>query len=361
MNPAMSDRPDRSLSAGLVRSLFTGSLDIVGDVHGEIDALRALLARLGYDEQGDHRQGRRLVFVGDLCDRGPDSLAVIRLVQQLVDAGLAQCVLGNHELNILRNERKHGNHWFHRDDDPKHEREFGPCVLAETHEVGAIRAFFEGLPVALEREDLRVVHAAWLNESIAHCCIRSEPALEAYESYDRLAAESDEGKQLRAARDEDVARHYKTLSDANQPPPLLRGIGAYDEHYQMSNPLRVITSGIERVTSRPFFAGGKWRFVERQPWWRTYRDSVPVVFGHYWRWWDQASHATLSKGEPNLFENDPPDGWQRNEDDTEVALCVDYSVGARFKERLSGKRPPFAGRLAALRWPERELVFDTAV
>lgn len=51
------------MSAGLVRSLFPGALDIVGDVHGEIDALRALLARLGYDQHGEHRHGRRLVFV----------------------------------------------------------------------------------------------------------------------------------------------------------------------------------------------------------------------------------------------------------------------------------------------------------
>ena len=56
---------------GLIQPLFEGPIDIVGDVHGEAQALRALLNHLGYDADGRHAQGRRLVFVGDLCDRGP--------------------------------------------------------------------------------------------------------------------------------------------------------------------------------------------------------------------------------------------------------------------------------------------------
>ena len=57
----------------LVQRLPEGPLDIVGDIHGEIAALEQLLAHLGYDGQGNHPEGRRLVFVGDFCDRGPDS------------------------------------------------------------------------------------------------------------------------------------------------------------------------------------------------------------------------------------------------------------------------------------------------
>ena len=74
-------------SGKLIRPLFEGPLDVVGDVHGEIDALTALLGQLGYDPQGVHPDGRRLVFVGDLCDRGPDSPAVIGLVRRLVETG----------------------------------------------------------------------------------------------------------------------------------------------------------------------------------------------------------------------------------------------------------------------------------
>jgi len=62
--------------------------------------------------QGNHAQGRRLVFVGDLVDRGPDSVSIVEFVRKIVSAGKAQMVLGNHEMNLLRGERKHGNHWF---------------------------------------------------------------------------------------------------------------------------------------------------------------------------------------------------------------------------------------------------------
>src|SRR5919107_1091115 len=96
--------------SGLVQPLFDGALDIVADIHG---ALEALLARLGYDEWGGHPEGRRLVFLGDLTDRGPDSPAVVALVRRLVEAGRAQCVLGNHELNLVRGQEKHGGAWFY--------------------------------------------------------------------------------------------------------------------------------------------------------------------------------------------------------------------------------------------------------
>ena len=52
------------------QSLPDTPLDIVGDVHGEFAAFQSLLHRLGYRDDGFHPRGRRLVFVGDLCDRG---------------------------------------------------------------------------------------------------------------------------------------------------------------------------------------------------------------------------------------------------------------------------------------------------
>src|SRR5262245_53689482 len=148
-------------SDGLVRELFAGLVDIVGDVHGELEALRDLLERLGYDDSGNHADGRRLVFVGDLCDRGPNSPGVVRIVRQLVEDGRAQLVLGNDEINLLRAERKHGNHWFFGDPAGKHEAEFGATVFAGAHEAESVLAFLDRMPLALERDDLRVVHAAW--------------------------------------------------------------------------------------------------------------------------------------------------------------------------------------------------------
>ncbi|WP_246523515.1 polynucleotide kinase-phosphatase [Gemmata palustris] len=86
-----------------------GPFDIIGDVHGCLNELLVLLAKLGYtltpSEDGwrvSPPEGRKLVFVGDLCDRGPDTPGVYRLVMDAVQRGVAFCVLGNHEDKLLR-------------------------------------------------------------------------------------------------------------------------------------------------------------------------------------------------------------------------------------------------------------------
>ena len=61
------------------------------------------------------------------------------------------------------------------------------------------------------------------------------------------------------------------------------------------------------------------------------------------------------RGEPDLFGAYPPNAWfgaKKN------VFCVDFAVGARYKERAGGGVPPFECRLGAVRWPEQELVMD---
>ena len=88
------------------RRAEAGPFDIVGDVHGCLAELRTLLGRLGHADDPDglpaHPDGRRLIFVGDLVDRGPDSLGVVDLVRRLVAAGRAFCVAGNHDEKFLK-------------------------------------------------------------------------------------------------------------------------------------------------------------------------------------------------------------------------------------------------------------------
>ncbi|QFG69574.1 polynucleotide kinase-phosphatase [Ornithinimicrobium pratense] len=88
-----------------------GPFDIVGDVHGCASELRTLLTELGWavavDAAGvavgaSHPEGRQAVFVGDLVDRGPDTVGVLRLVMGMVASGDALCVSGNHEAKLLR-------------------------------------------------------------------------------------------------------------------------------------------------------------------------------------------------------------------------------------------------------------------
>jgi len=85
----------------------TGPFDIIGDVHGCYDELCALLNKLGYAVDATAGTavpppGRKLVFLGDLCDRGPRNVEVLRLVMNLVHAGSAYAVAGNHDAKLLR-------------------------------------------------------------------------------------------------------------------------------------------------------------------------------------------------------------------------------------------------------------------
>ncbi len=98
--------------------------DIIGDVHGCLDELMQLVAKLGYvvtpatAEQSrirvQHPLGRKLIFVGDLGDRGPNSPGVFRLVMDTVAMGDAYCVPGNHDDKLMRHlsgnkvQLKHG-------------------------------------------------------------------------------------------------------------------------------------------------------------------------------------------------------------------------------------------------------------
>ncbi len=78
-----------------------GPFDIVGDVHGCCDELEELLAKLGY-AGGGHPDVRRAIFVGDLVDRGPRIVDVLRLVRNMCEDGHAFCVPGNHDWKLVR-------------------------------------------------------------------------------------------------------------------------------------------------------------------------------------------------------------------------------------------------------------------
>jgi protein phosphatase len=92
------------------RSTEHGPFDIIGDVHGCFDELCQLLTRLGYERDTlddgaatfRHPEGRKVVFLGDLVDRGPAIPSVLRLAMGMVEAGDALCIPGNHDVKLVR-------------------------------------------------------------------------------------------------------------------------------------------------------------------------------------------------------------------------------------------------------------------
>ena len=340
----------------LIQPLPPGPLDVVGDIHGEYAALCDLLGHLGYTLDGRHPQGRSLVFVGDFCDRGHDSPAVLALVQRLVMDGKAVAVLGNHEVNLLCQKAKDGSGWYF-DDRLQHDQpKYAPFERSLPGDRSMIEAFLATLPIGLERDDLRVIHAAWrpaevdVARGLPMGCVR-----ERYEAWEQEIKGHIAGSSLVARVALEGAAWPHGLEQLEHEPPFMHALAEREEQKQMLNPLKVLTSGVEKIGTSAFFSSGKWRFVERVRWWDGYQDEVPVVVGHYWRRIRPIDRASVGKGDPDLFEDLDPVAWHGARGNV---FCVDFSVGGRWRDRKGGKTHDHDFKLAALRWPEQELVFD---
>ncbi len=344
------------MTTSAVQELPGCPLDIVGDVHGEYDALVSLHKKLGYDDLGRHSEGRRLVFVGDLIDRGPDSPAVLRTVKRMVEAGNAQCVAGNHEINAIRDqadqERSGEGWWYGRKEVP-----YDAVVVDPREKEESFLPFLRALPGALEGEGLRVVHACWHESSIDR--LRSaSTVIDAFHSEAEVNKKNLEGLGL-ALRDRARAENFewRRIKDESTQLEFIPELAAYDEANQMGNAIKVATSGVERAAQDSYWASGKWRMVERVPWWNEY-EGPPVIVGHYWRRYRPDLNPAPSKRNADLFGDTPP---HARLGPAGQVMCIDFSVGMRFLERnrahpTAPKR--FESCLAALRLPEWQLVFD---
>jgi bis(5'-nucleosyl)-tetraphosphatase (symmetrical) len=65
----------------------------VGDIQGCAPSLKALVKKLP--------KKSKMIFLGDLVNRGPDSLGALRQLKSLQESGRAECLLGNHDLHLL--------------------------------------------------------------------------------------------------------------------------------------------------------------------------------------------------------------------------------------------------------------------
>lgn len=144
--------------------------DIIGDLHGHADALRRLLRKLGYSElQGAFRHDtRKVIFVGDFVDRGPEQNEVLRIARNMCEAATASAVLGNHEFNAIAYATPNGQGGFLRENCEKNKRQHAEFLLqlgeGSSDHKDALD-WFRQLPVWLEFPHLRVIHACWYEPS----------------------------------------------------------------------------------------------------------------------------------------------------------------------------------------------------
>lgn len=153
--------------------------DIIGDVHGELQLLNQLLTNLGYQQQQGVWQHpeRQAIFVGDLIDKGPEAGQVLLQIKAMVEAGAAQAVVGNHELNLLRTVQDSMLDWhdeafaydlfdylFSHDFDDYHE--LAQELVDQREDLAEALVWLQSQPLFIEENNLRVVHACWDDEAI---------------------------------------------------------------------------------------------------------------------------------------------------------------------------------------------------
>ncbi|UHD18471.1 metallophosphoesterase [Thiocapsa bogorovii] len=142
--------------------------DLIGDIHGCANELKALLAKMDYREHHGvwRHPTRQVIFLGDFIDRGPAQVEVLEMVRAMVDAEQALTVMGNHEFNAVAwaTPISPGANSYlrpHSEDNRRQHVQF----LARVGEGSQVHDewidWFRGLPLWLDLPGLRVVHACW--------------------------------------------------------------------------------------------------------------------------------------------------------------------------------------------------------
>jgi hypothetical protein len=281
------------------------TIDIIPDIHGQHDTLLAALKGLGWRRSATgwtHPEpDRQILFLGDLIDRGPENAAVIRTVRSLVDDDRAEVILGNHELNAMQFHTRHPETGapLRRNDEKniRQHRAFLDEFPPGAKETCEVMAWLQTVPLLIETDRFRAVHAAWAEPTVA--------ALRGHLPDLRL----DEAALLRSADKADPL--YRLVEEVAKGPEtsLPEGVSFLDK------------DGTERTEVRlRWWRGGafSWREVAMSvpdpdvlPYGplpdhvrsHTYPQTArPVFFGHYWL-----------TGAPQLQAPN--------------ALCLDYSAG----------------------------------
>lgn len=277
------------------------AFDCIGDIHGYAGPLKALLRKLGYEQEGgvySHPGGRKALFVGDYIDRGPDIPEALSIVRSMTESGHAIALMGNHEYNaVLFNTPKPGGGYL-RPHNLKNFKQHAETLLQFQGQQALYEdyiSWFRSLPLWWEEGNLRAVHASWDPAALkllkAHL---PERRLEGPQ-WESL---SDESSQLSQALETALKGKEARLPD---------GLSFRDKDGHLRHEVRVKwwleTDGqpFEDISMQGGIDFPEGAVCGKLPGGHYGEKECPVFFGHYWL-----------KGLPNLYRGN--------------ICCLDYSV-----------------------------------
>lgn len=156
---------------------------IIPDIHGDFGRLEATLKKAGFqlntDDQWFHPSQTKAVFLGDFIDGGTENRKVIQTVRSMMEGKVAVAIMGNHELNaILYHTPRNDKEGWLRDRSKKntdqHESFLREYVANEDNDLASPRddelagviEWFKSLPLYIEFDHFRVVHAQWDDNAV---------------------------------------------------------------------------------------------------------------------------------------------------------------------------------------------------
>lgn len=146
--------------------------DLIGDIHGHAAKLEQLLEKLNYKKTNGtySHPDRKVLFLGDYIDRGPQIRKTLEIVKAMVDSNNAIALMGNHEYNALcfHVEETEGGHL--RKHLIKNIIQHYETIFQfqnKQKEYEEYIDWFKTLPLYFENEYIRAVHASWDEQNIS--------------------------------------------------------------------------------------------------------------------------------------------------------------------------------------------------
>ena len=260
--------------------------DVIGDIHGYGDHLEALLRKMGYTDNGTSfaHPNRKAAFVGDLVDRGPKQRKTISIVRAMVNSGAAKMVLGNHEISAIGftipNPAIAGDFVRSHSDHNRHtHRAFLDQLVEGSADYNETIAWFRSLPIWLDLDGLRIVHACWHQISID---VLTE-AVDADSSISNDILVSPPGSPVREAlsvltRGPEVPLPRPYMSETDRIRNKAR-FAWWANDAQTVGQATMLPRGARLQDGIPYPTDDKTPVdapIE------MYYDPTPVLFGHYW-------------------------------------------------------------------------------